>query len=397
MKREAVSLLGLTALLASLALPYLTVKETRVAAGAEETLWSLLHTAPVALSMIVFAIGLLASVLMMSLKPLRAKLVLRALAAGLLLPVLVAMLAATGDAALAGAGHRAGRVGPSVGWWLAAGGAYILLYDARRRARRHHDHGKRRTVAGIQVATGIAVVAVAWLVPLDSLGVVQEYVNRGDRFWEQLGSHLVLSGVSVGGAVLIGVPLGMLAFRSDRAEQPVFTVTSGLQTIPSLALFGLMIAPLAFLSRQVPALRAVGLRGVGNAPAIIALTLYGLLPIVRNTFVGLRSIDRGIVDAGKGMGMSRVELLTMVQLPIALPIILTGLRITAVQTVGNAAVAALIGARGLGNLVFQGLGQAAPDLIVLGALPIVALAVVVDRGMGAVIAAVRPGSKQGNR
>jgi osmoprotectant transport system permease protein len=394
MKREAVSLLGLAALLVSVALPYLTVKETRVAAGTEESLWSLLHNAPVALSVIVFAVLLVASSLMPGVRSLRERYVLRALVAGLLLPVLVAMLAALGDAALAGAGHRAGRVGPSIGWWLAAGGAYILLYDAARRARRRGDPAKRRTVTWVQAATAIVVVAVAWFVPLESLGVVQEYLNRGDRFWEQLGSHLVLSGASVGGAVLIGVPLGMLAFRSTRAEQPVFTVTSGLQTIPSLALFGLMIAPLAFLSRQVPVLRAMGLRGVGNAPAIIALVLYGLLPIVRNTYVGLRSIDRAVVDAGRGMGMSRVELLIMVQLPIALPIILTGLRITAVQTIGNAAVAALIGARGLGNLVFQGLGQAAPDLIVLGALPIVALAVVVDRGMDALITAVRPGAKQ---
>ncbi|HKJ86418.1 MAG TPA: ABC transporter permease, partial [Spirochaetia bacterium] len=187
---------------------------------------------------------------------------------------------------------------------------------------------------------------------------------------------------------------GMLAFRSRKAEDPVFAVTSGLQTIPSLALFGLMIAPLAFLSREIPLLRTLGIRGVGNAPAIIALTLYGLLPIVRNTVVGLKSIGAGVLDAGRGMGMSRRELLVLVQIPIALPIILTGLRITAVQTVGNAAVAALIGARGLGNFVFQGLGQAAPDLIVLGALPIVVLAVVVDRGMDALIRALRPGPKE---
>jgi len=204
----------------------------------------------------------------------------------------------------------------------------------------------------------------------------------------------VLSGASVAGAVLIGVPLGMLAFRSRKAEDPVFAVTSGLQTIPSLALFGLMIAPLAFLSREIPLLRTLGIRGVGNAPAIIALTLYGLLPIVRNTVVGLKSIGAGVLDACRGMGMSRRELLVLVQIPIALPIILTGLRITAVQTVGNAAVAALIGARGLGNFVFQGLGQAAPDLIVLGALPIVVLAVVVDRGMDALIRALRPGPKE---
>ena len=189
---------------------------------------------------------------------------------------------------------------------------------------------------------------------------------------------------------MIGIPLGIWAFRSGRAEKPVFSVANGLQTIPSLALFGLLIAPLAFLSRQFPFLRSIGIRGVGNTPAIIALVLYGLLPVVRNTFIGLKSIDRGVVDAGRGMGMSRRELLLQVQVPIALPIILTGVRITAVQTIGNAAVAALIGARGLGNFVFQGLGQAAPDLIVLGVIPIVFLAVLVDRGMDAVIRAMNP-------
>jgi osmoprotectant transport system permease protein len=325
---------------------------------------------------------------------LRPRMAVRMLGASLLLPLLIALLAVSASTVLATSGFEAGRVGPSAGWWAAALGAYVLYYDGRRKLAGEATNpasARIRIYPLIMIAGSIAVVA---FLPFDALGVVQEFANRTSRFWEELGAHLLLSGASVAGAVLIGVPLGMLAFRSKRAAEPVFTITSGLQTIPSLALFGLMIAPLAFLSREVPVLRALGIRGVGNAPAIIALTLYGLLPVVRNTFVGLKSIDRGVVEAGRGMGMSRGELLRLVQIPIALPIILTGVRITAVQTVGNAAVAALIGARGLGNFVFQGLGQAAPDLIVLGALPIVVLAVVVDRGMDALIRSLEPGPRR---
>jgi osmoprotectant transport system permease protein len=161
----------------------------------------------------------------------------------------------------------------------------------------------------------------------------------------------------------------------------VFVVVNGIQTIPSLALFGIMIAPLAILSRTFPVLRELGIQGIGNAPAIIAITLYALLPIVRNTYTSLSIIDRSVVDAGTGMGMGKFEMLRFVEVPLSLPIILGGIRISAVQAVGNTAVAALIGAGGLGAFVFQGLGQAAPDLILLGVFPIIVLAVAVDRIM----------------
>lgn len=394
MKREAVSLLGLAALLSALALPMLTVKPNRVAEGVAQSVWSY-ASAPTVLALMLGVGTIVAAALAVTLVPrLRGHAVVRLGLGAVLVPLIVALLGVSGSVALERAGHDAGRVGPALGWWLAAFGAYVLFYDARMRVLRIDRARGSRVVRVASLAMIVGLAAVALALSFESLGVVQEFINRGERFWGELGSHLALSGSSVAGSVLIGVPLGMLAFRSKRSIQPVFTVTSGLQTIPSLALFGLMIAPLAFLSRQVPALRAIGVRGVGNAPAIIALTLYGLLPVVRNTFVGLKSIDQGVIEAGRGMGMTRGELLRMVQIPIALPIILTGLRITAVQTIGNAAVAALIGARGLGNFVFQGLGQAAPDLIVLGALPIVVLAVVVDRTMDALIRALRPGPEQ---
>jgi osmoprotectant transport system permease protein len=158
----------------------------------------------------------------------------------------------------------------------------------------------------------------------------------------------------------------------------VFFLANIVQAIPSLALFGLLIAPLSALSFAYPALREVGIRGVGAAPAVIALTVYSLLPVVQNTYTALRNVDRGVIDSGFGMGMSKWQVFRKVEAPLAAPLVLEGVRTASVQAVGLTAVAALIGAGGLGWFVFRGIGQAAPDLIILGAIPIIALALVVD-------------------
>lgn len=384
MRKEAVSLLGLTALALSIPLPFLSIKPNRVAEETGYRLWQM--TGPAVLVGLIVAAALFAVLVLAPFA--RTGLITRSLAAATALGLLLAGVLFSARGLMAELGMSSGRSAPDAGFWIASLGVYLILYDGLRRSR-----------AGAPAKAAVVVVAVAAYVglfmlgPSEVLGTVQEYANRQARFWQELVSHLALSGASVLGATAIGIPLGMLAFRSVRAEKPVFSVASGLQTIPSLALFGLLIAPLAYLSRQFPFLRAIGIRGVGSAPAIIALVLYGLLPIVRNTYIGLKSIDRDVVDAGRGMGMSRRQLLGRVQIPIAMPIILTGVRITAVQTIGNAAVAALIGARGLGNFVFQGLNQAAPDLIVLGVVPIVVLAIAVDRAMDALIRAMNPATR----
>jgi osmoprotectant transport system permease protein len=126
------------------------------------------------------------------------------------------------------------------------------------------------------------------------------------------------------------------------------------------------------------------------APALIALIVYSLLPIVRNTFVGLRQLDPAVIDAGLGMGMSRPQVFRRLEVPLAAPLVLEGVRTASVQAVGLTAVAALIGAGGLGWFIFQGLGQAAPDLIILGAIPIIVLALVVDAVMRTVVRVSTP-------
>ncbi len=222
------------------------------------------------------------------------------------------------------------------------------------------------------------------------LSLIQELIAKKNRFAQEFINHLFLTFSSVGMAIVIGIPLGVLAYRKRKAEKLIFSFVNTMQTIPSLALFGLLIAPLSILSNRFPLLKTIGIRGIGMPPALIALTLYALLPVTRNIYISLKSINPAFIQAGRGMGLSRIQLLFKIEIPLAAPIILNGLRLAVVQAIGNTTVAALIGAGGFGFFIFQGLGQAAPDLILLGAIPVVLLAVFFDRIMQALIHILTP-------
>lgn len=183
------------------------------------------------------------------------------------------------------------------------------------------------------------------------------------------GEHLVLVGMSVGTAIALGVPLGILATRVPALERPVMGTANVLQTIPSLALFGFLI-PVPFIG------------GVGARTAIVALTLYALLPIVRNTHAGIRGIDPALREAGRGMGMTDRQLLTRVEIPLAAGVILAGVRVAAVISVGVATIAAAIGAGGLGVYIFQGLAMVDDTVILAGAVPAALLALAADASLG---------------
>lgn len=307
-------------------------------------------------------------------------------AAGAALSVLPWTLAAgLGAAAFAG-GPETGRVSPSAGFWLMLGASYILMHAYRRTAGSAEASDRYRGRLFQIVVRLIPFAAPAVLLfsgALDRISFIQELVSRRDRFVEELARHLLLSVRAVTGAVLLGVPTALLVHRVRRLSGAVFFFIDTVQTIPSLALFGLMIAPLAWLARTVPVFAALGLRGIGEAPALIALGLYALLPVVRTTWTSLAVVETAYVHAGTGMGMNRFQVLTRIEIPLALPVIAGGIRVSTVQTIGNTAIAAMIGAGGLGVFVFQGLGQGAPDLVLLGVFPVVLLAVAADRGMRA--------------
>jgi osmoprotectant transport system permease protein len=294
------------------------------------------------------------------------------LIAGLLL---LLTLAAAGQAArtlVAGAGPAA-RISLGAAFWLIAGAAALAVVDALHRLG---AGSVLRVLAVVAIGGGITVLATAGT--FDALSVVREYASRRQLFAEALLRHVALVAGSVGPALAIGFPLGILAVRVPRVQGPLFAVLNMLQTIPSIALFGLLIVPLSALARAVPALAALGVGGIGPAPAVVALVLYALLPIVRNTAAGLAGVDRAVIDAARGMGLTRQQLFWQIELPLALPILVAGLRIVVVQTIGLAVVAALIGAGGLGTFVFEGLGQYALDLVLLGALPAIFLALAAD-------------------
>jgi osmoprotectant transport system permease protein len=187
------------------------------------------------------------------------------------------------------------------------------------------------------------------------------------------------------------VALALLIRRQPQLQRSVFGVLNFFQTIPSLALFGLLIAPLSYLAAHSPLLQQLGIRGIGWAPALLALVAYSLLPIVRNTSVALQAVAAEVIESARGMGMSPWQVFSQVRLPLALPVILEGMRITSIQAIGLTAVAALIGAEGFGSFIFQGLGQGAMDLVLLGALPTIVLALLADALFSALARYFQPG------
>ena len=355
------------------------------------------------------------------------------------------------------------RVSPRGGVWVTLLAYYVGIFGALGELR-----GKRWKSALIVAPGLVGALLLIASGALSDLGLAREFAVRGEDFAAEVVRHLALSGTSVFLAAAIGVPAAIQAARNERAAAVVLPTASLLQTLPSLALFGLMLGPLARLGNGVSVgaallfilvglaataalvwgfqkvrlaegvanlylgvvvliatvplalltvilavflndlivaafsldfgelalpglaapLSALGVRGIGTAPALIALTLYALLPIVRNCYTGIKEVPKSAIDSGRGMGMSRAQILRRVELPLALPLIVEGLRASAVLTIGIATVAFLIGAGGLGTFIESGISQQVPDLILLGAIPIILLALLVDallRGVGALL------------
>ncbi|CAM3623384.1 MULTISPECIES: ABC transporter permease [Yersinia] len=265
------------------------------------------------------------------------------------------------------------RTSLSGAFWLMAGLTFLIAVDSLSRAI---TSPLWRMLASVQVLA--PVIILLFIGQLDQLSLMKEYANRQDVFADAFWQHLGILLATVIPTVLLGIPLGMLCFRSYRLKTAIFSVLNIIQTVPSIALFGLLIAPLAGLAAAWPWLAKLGVSGIGLAPAIIALVLYALLPLVRSVVAGLESVPDSVMESARGMGMTGSQLFVRVQIPLALPLILSGIRIVAVQTVGLAVVAALIGAGGLGAIVFQGLLSSALDLVLLGVIPVIVMAIVVD-------------------
>ncbi|MDQ2869143.1 MAG: ABC transporter permease [Acidobacteriota bacterium] len=199
----------------------------------------------------------------------------------------------------------------------------------------------------------------------------------GRYFWERrseilslTGEHVVLVLLSIAAAVAIGVPLGVLLTRTPRLARPILGLAGVVQTVPSLALFGFLI-PLPLVG------------GIGPRTAIVALVVYALLPILRNTHAGIRSVDPAVGEAADGLGMTPRQRLWWVEIPLSLPVVLGGIRIATVVAIGIATIAAAVGAGGLGVLIYRGIATVDNRLILAGAVPAACLAVAADVLLGA--------------
>ncbi|MCG6133128.1 MAG: ABC transporter permease [Nostoc sp. LLA-1] len=194
-------------------------------------------------------------------------------------------------------------------------------------------------------------------------------IKYGPEILQHTLEHLFMVSIAIATATLIGIPLGILITRKTHLRQPILGIANILQTIPSLALFGLLI--------PVP---VIG--GIGVVPAIVALTVYSFLPIIRNTYTGITGVDPAIREAGKGMGMTDRQLLLQVEIPLAMGVILAGVRVATVIAIGIATIAAAIGAGGLGVFIFRGIAVVNNQLILAGAVPAAVIALLADWGIG---------------
>jgi osmoprotectant transport system permease protein len=201
------------------------------------------------------------------------------------------------------------------------------------------------------------------------MNVLQFMLQNRSQVLELTLEHLWLVGFSTLLAMLVGIPLGIVIAHRPRLNKPVLASANIIQTIPSLALFGFLL-PVPWLGDRADRL------------AILALALYALLPMIRNTYTGIRGVDSAVVDAGRGMGLTDRQLLLQVELPLALSVILSGVRIAVVISVGLATIAAAIGAGGLGEFIFRGLAMVDNRVILAGAIPAAVLALLADLSVG---------------
>lgn len=341
--------------------PFATFRANRIVPGQAR---SILEALPATVGPLLLAVVVVAAIVAL----LKTPLVLR-LAASVVALAALAILIGVAGTFLTPAGNTFARISPASGFWLLIFAFTLLLADVLTRLNLSPP-ARIGVLVLAALAIGLLLISGQW----DSLSILKEYANRADSFWAEGSKHITLALGSLAAAVIVGLPLGILCHRVERLRAGVLNVLNIVQTIPSIALFGLLIAPLGWVAAHVPGAAALGVRGIGTAPAFVALFLYSLLPVVANTVVGLAGVPRAANDAARGMGMTDGQRLFGVEFPLAFPVILTGIRIVLVQNIGLATIAALIGGGGFGVFVFQGVGQTAMDLVLLGAVPTVALA-----------------------
>ena len=248
---------------------------------------------------------------------------------------------------------------------------------------------RRSRVPGLGLATGLCVILAFTVMAragrFDALSLVVEYDARRETVNAALREHLVLSAAALALAV---AGAGLLTLWR-RSQGLVAALLGGIQVVPAVALLGGLVAVTAGLLRALPGLRDLGLSALGATPAVVAVAAYLLLPLWRGLALALRAPDAATLEAAGALGLTRAQTLIGVRLPLGAPILVGALRVAAVQSIGLATLGALVGAGGLGRIVFDGMAQFAPDLILLGAIPVVALSLGAEAGLSRLETAAR--------
>lgn len=290
--------------------------------------------------------------------------------------ITLAFAAAGGAAAeFAASSGAVARTSLGGSFYVGLFGVFLSLYAAA--ADTPHPAGR----ALVWLAPLVAIAALAASGVLAELGIVREWLMTRDTFTREFRRHLSYALSATIGATLLGVPLGVLSARNRRAETVVMGTLNLGQVFPALAFVGIMMPVLGALGANVRPLGAIGVSGIGWAPVTIVLLVYALFPVTRNTLVAIRQLDPAVLDSARGMGMGRGRLLAEIELPLAFPVVLAGIRIALVQSTAGAIVAAFVGGGGLGAIMFFGLEQTSMDLVLVGVVPIVALALAFDAGL----------------
>ncbi len=260
------------------------------------------------------------------------------------------------------------RVSPAIGFWMLLLGTWLVAYAGALEVQRIWLAGIGAVVTTVMLLLGF----------FDALSVIREYNANQSEFWLEMLQHILLAFWAWVLSSLLGTTLGSFAASRPIVSGWLLGITNVLYTLPSIALFALLIPFFSAVVRAIPLLEQLGVRGIGNAPALTALTIYGLLPVLRGTILGLLSVPQEPLEAAKGLGFKPNQVFWRVRVPLAIPLLLEGLRLAAVSLIGLAALSSLIGAGGLGTFIFTGLGNGAIDRVLLGAIPTLILAVLVN-------------------
>ena len=283
----------------------------------------------------------------------------------------------------------AARTSLSAGFYIGAFGLFLVQYAALA------DGSSRTEIAVVTSGYAVVIAGLALSGALANLGIVKEYQLAADTFGEAVRVHAAYALGVTGSAVAIGVPLGLWSARSRSAESAIVGALSFGQVFPGLAFVGLMMPVLSTASQSFPALRTIGVAGIGWAPVFIVLLVYALYPVTRNTLTAIRQLDPAVLDAAKGMGLTGTRRFFEVELPLALPVIIAGVRVALVQGTAGAVLAAFVGGGGLGTVMFLGLEQTSMDLVLVGVVPIVAMALSFDVVLRSVERAASQGAQRG--